>query len=261
MRRKGSVTPVWEAAFLEALAARGVASEAARIAGTGVRNAFKRRLSSPTFAAAWKAAAELYRSEQARLALGAAGEAVASRAGGGKLVAKGQTRWSRRSEERFLDELAASASIRRAAQAAGFTTQALYRRRRINPGFAEAWDEAIGQGRIRIEAYLVEAADRSFDPDRAEAAGTLPILTVPEAIQVLKLGRAGEASIRRGPADGPAGIDEEATSALRDKILDQLNRVRERDERAKREAGWSQVGDDWVPPGWVPAADVKDDGC
>ena len=49
-------TPVWESLFLHALEQCGVASEAARQAGTGVRNAFKRRKVNPAFAAVWDAA-------------------------------------------------------------------------------------------------------------------------------------------------------------------------------------------------------------
>lgn len=49
------------------------------------------------------------------------------------------------------------------------------------------------------------------------------------------------------------GYSQEDVAALRDKIIDKLERVRERDERDRLEKGWTQDGEDWVPPGWVKA--------
>ena len=40
-------------------------------------------------------------------------------------------------------------------------------------------------------------------------------------------------------------------AALRKRILDKLERVRERDSRQKIEEGWEQDGEHWIPPGWV----------
>lgn len=89
------MVPAWEAAFLKALERCGVASEAAEVARIGVRNAFKRRKSNPTFAAAWEAAVALHQSEvgrQAMSAVAASGLATNEGPDGAQLVAAGQSR-------------------------------------------------------------------------------------------------------------------------------------------------------------------------
>lgn len=261
-----SKAPTWEKAFLQALAATGIAGQAAAAAGIGVRTASKRRETNPTFAAAWESAADLYRSEAARRAMSAAGELV--RHGGGKLVRAGQTRWSKRGEEAFLTELAVTGNVKRAAAAAGFTPSCLYARRRKDRRFAEAWDAAVADARARIEAFLVEAADRTFDPASVADALDIPKMTIAEAIKVLQLaqGKCGRpsggaaAGAERGWIGDPAWgtpEDEAEMAQVREGILGKLERLRERDEREKLEAGWTKHGDHWVPPGFAPVVDVK----
>lgn len=58
-------------------------------------------------------------------------------------------RWSQEAEARFLGELAATANVRAAAAAAGFSTTAIYKRRAAWPGFSAAWDAALDQGYAR----------------------------------------------------------------------------------------------------------------
>jgi hypothetical protein len=58
-------------------------------------------------------------------------------------------RWSQEAEARFLGELAATANVRAAAAAAGFSTTAIYKRRTAWPGFGAAGDAALDQGYAR----------------------------------------------------------------------------------------------------------------
>ena len=237
--RSNRAPPVWEQPFLKQLERCGVASEAARVAGTGVRNAFKRRKANPTFAAAWDAAVALHRSEAGRRAMRAVtaeGWAFNSGPDGGKVVAAGQSRWSKQSEEAFLVELTVSANVRLAAKAAGFSTVAVYKRRLRDKHFAAAWDAAIETGKARVQAYLVEAATRTFDPDELPIGDEreIPKVSIGEAINIAKLKSAGP----------PPGAwdeeppDEDYLKEVRERILEKLQRLRERDLSEYGEAGW-----------------------
>ncbi len=258
----------WEAAFLKALAATGIAKAAAAAAGIGVRAAYRRKQGHPTFAAAWAVAAELHRSEAARRAIGAAGQLVIDRRDGGKAVRAGQSRWSKRGEEVFLTELSVTANVLRAAAAAGFTASGLYARRRKDPAFAEAWDAAVSAGRARLELFLIEAADRTFEPHSVNDEAAIPKMTIAEVIKTLQLaqGKSGRPAARSettghgwigDPDWGTPEEEEQRTTELREGILEKLERIRQREEGEKLAKGWTRHGEDWVPPGFAPVVDCK----
>ncbi len=188
---------------------------------------------------------------------GAGGEVVArTTAFGVKLIRTGATRWSAGAEERFLVELSASASIRRAAAAAGFSQAAIYRRRLKQSVFAAAWDAAIETGKARVEALLVEAATHSFDPDSLPISDDQPRISVAEAISISKRAATGAKSAGKAKFDWgeeAAQMHEDEVAALREKIMGKLERVRERDDREKLAAGWARDEEHecWVPPQWV----------
>lgn len=242
----------------KALERCGVASEAAELAGTGVRNAFKRRKANPTFAAAWDAAVALHRAALGRQAMSAvAAEGLAFNDGpdGGKLVAAGQSRWSKRAEEAFLTELTVSGNVRRAAAAAGFSTAAVYKRRLKDRHFVAAWDAAVETGKVRVQAYLIEAATRTFDPDALPIGDEREMdrVSISEAINIAKL--KGAPASREQEEE----YDEDHLKGVRERILYKLQRLRERDERELGEAGWTEWplpprpggeegGTVWLPP-------------
>jgi hypothetical protein len=248
--------PAWETPFLKALENSGVASGAAAVAGTGVRNAFKRRKSNPTFAAAWDAAVALHRSEvgrQAMSAVAASGIAYSEGRGGAKLIAAGQSRWSKRSEEAFLVELTATGSVRLAAKAAGFSTTTIYKRRMKDQPFMAACDAALEAGKARVQSYLVEAATRTFDPDELPSAEDdhIPKVSIGEAISIAKLpprdgrfaaGSGGSSVGRDGRTYDETGFDttpitREEWDEARQNIFNRLTRLRERTEADERETG------------------------
>ena len=283
-------SPAWEQPFLEALAATGNARLSAARAGVDHTTAYQRRLKCPQFAEAWAQTMEgragaAVRAESASDAavpgprFGELVERVSANHGP-QIVRTGIGRWSKRAEQTFLTELAACANLRLACAAAGFSTQAMYKRRAKDRRFAEAWDAAIAMGRTRIEAYLVEAADRTFDPHGVADGVDLPKMTIAEAIKVVQLGQAQARSGRggRGEPSGRGWIgpeswddpdDEEAVAQARENIINRLQRIRERDEEEKLAAGWTRVpmpgadGNDpheewaWVPPGYAQAADAR----
>ena len=184
-------------------------------------------------------------------------------AGGGNLVLVGPTgvrlgrgaasRWSKPAEERFLEELTASANVARAAAAAGFSAAAIYKRKLRDQHFASGWDAAIAVGRSRLEAHLMVAAERSFDPEGLPVAEGAPQVSVTEAIAILKHKPAAAASTSEWECDNEFGMSKQQGEELREKIIDKLERVRERDNCDKLEKGWTRDGENWIPPGWVRA--------
>jgi len=147
--------------------------------------------------------------------------------GGGKdgpqLIESGGARWTEEAEAVFLDCLAASCNVGRSARQAGFSTAAVYKRRRSDPGFAARWQAAIAQGYARIETLLVKNAvdfleGRAPDPDTP-----IPVMSVGDAIAILKLHRAaatGAAAKYPGWRGRPRSLDE-----VRDSILRKLSAI------------------------------------
>ncbi|MCY7280166.1 MAG: hypothetical protein LH610_04590 [Sphingomonas bacterium] len=92
---------------------------------------------------------------------------------GPQRVASTGARWTDEAEALFLDHLAASCNVTASAASAGFSKEALYRRRRTDPDFADRWQAALEQGYVRLEMMLLHGATGRADPaadpaDRAE---------------------------------------------------------------------------------------------
>lgn len=123
---------------------------------------------------------------------GKAGRVVRQARAGGKaqVIRTDGKRWSQAAERAFLEELAATANVRAAAEAAGFSTTAIYRRRMRWPGFAAAWQACLEQGYARIEMQLLELATDSLRSEPVTGAAAGKAMTVAEALNLLKLHRA-----------------------------------------------------------------------
>lgn len=157
-------------------------------------------------------------------------------------VIRATGRWSQEAEARFLGELAATANVRAAAAAAGFSTTAIYRRRGQWPGFRAAWDAALDQGYARIEALLIAGACDALSGVEAGAGDGPPVtgvgdgpplaapMTVDQAMNLLKLHRASA----RGGA--PQRYDARAKPAdaatVRASILRKVAAIERADARA-----------------------------
>ena len=206
--------PAWEACFLAALERTGSVVAAARAAGVTARGAQKRRLKAATFAAAWGSALRAFRLARSAALLAAevaAGSRIAGTFGGvaAPRLERPGVPLGEDAIERFLDMLAGSANVRRAAAAAGASPQGFYARRRRDEGFREAWDAALDSGRARLEALLLARAIRRFDPeeetasddgidgDRALLSDASP-MSVDEAMRLLAMGRGKPAGQGRG---------------------------------------------------------------
>ena len=125
-------------------------------------------------------------------------------------------RWTDAAETIFLDALAASCNVSWAAALCGFSTEALYARRRRDPAFAAKWQAALVQGYVRLETALVAAALATIEGRAPDPHFPIPPMTVADVIAVLKLHRAavhGEGN-RPGWRGRPRSLDEVKQSIL-----------------------------------------------
>ena len=182
------------AAFLRELARTGNAREAARRLGAHRARFTRRRAKHPGFAAQWDAALALAHaalaSPPARETAPAALEPHIVRTASGRLQLRRPPAKSigHAARQRFLLALSATANIRLAARAAGFSHASFYARRRADPVFAREWRDALAQGYDRLEHALL-AGFAPGEPDewsRNEPAA-IPPMTAGQALQLLYL--------------------------------------------------------------------------
>jgi hypothetical protein len=132
---------------------------------------------------------------------GPAGRRVrASGKDGPQIIHSAGARWTDEAESLFLDTLAATNNVRVAAEAAGFSREAIYARARRDPEFAEkkAHARAIGCGRIEDGLYL--AADHVLSGKPVPPDCPWPNMSVQEAIAIARLNRPAQAGEGRRPA-------------------------------------------------------------
>ena len=153
-------------------------------------------------------------------------------------------RWSDEAEELFLDHLAATANVTASARACGFTTEALYCRRRKDSAFLQRWDVALAQGYAHMEALLVQRAIEAlegFAPD-PDTPIIIRDMTVKDALILLGHHRR---TIEGGPRSRrdwarPKSLDEVRESILRK--LEAIDRAHRAEQSAQAEAEADALG-------------------
>ncbi|WP_353205446.1 hypothetical protein [Sphingomonas sp.] len=192
------------AAFLKALRQIGNVREAARQVGAHRAKFTKRRVKHPAFAAEWDMALAIAHAAlhalkrtgakprlRTRTAASATEPKILRTASGRLQVRRTSAgRLTRAAEQAFLAALSATANVRLAAAAAGFSHSAFYARRRQNPAFAREMRMALEMGYERIEAAVLEAglADSYRDDAwRHNDPPPVPPLSFDQAMQVLQL--------------------------------------------------------------------------
>ena len=143
---------------------------------------------------------------------------------GPQIVEKKGPRWSDGDETAFLDHLAATCNVTLAAAAVGFTTQALYARRRRDAGFMKRWDAALAQGYSHLEGLLIRRAIEvfgDFAPD-PEQATRIPEMTVKEALILLGHHRR---NVEGGPRSRRQWARPRTLDEVRDSILRKLEAI------------------------------------
>lgn len=145
-----------------------------------------------------------------------------SKRAGAQLVKAGPGRWSGRAEGVFLRALAHSGCVTAAAGACGFSTTALYNRKRNYADFAERWGAAEAVARERLPGLLTAAAIAGLDPEIEDAS--LPPVDVDQAIRICaRWGGGGSAA---APAFVPPPIEE-----VRARILARLDAIEAHEAR------------------------------
>lgn len=174
-------------------------------------------------------------------------------AGGTDLVRAGEGQWTPEAEATFFAWLGAGWGVRRAAQEAGFSTAALYERRRLHPDFAARWAQAKSDALERNDLLMIDSIQWTLDPEAVEAAEALPRPTISEAIRIQRLYRppAGARAVREAGPQPPR----RDVNVLIDLIRTRLEEMEQEQAQEKIDAGW--VRDEtgyWIPPGWVRKA-------
>jgi hypothetical protein len=107
-------------------------------------------------------------------------------------------RMTRAAELVFLEALSATANVRLAAAAAGFSHSAFYYRKRRSPAFAAEMSEALLIGYERVEGALFQSVDLMTGPLQGETRDDwlervrdcpLPPMSVDQAVQLLAMHR------------------------------------------------------------------------
>lgn len=273
--------PEWVQPFLVALGSCGNVTRSAKLAGVDVTGVYNRRLRYPHFKAACQ---QVIATREARAAgvgpstgsgqggvadeetpsplplramvpLPTEGRGEELKVSGAGVRRVAASRWSKGAEDRFLGELTVNANVARAAAAAGFSAAAIYKRKLRDRHFSDGWEAAIAVGRSRLETYLIVAAERSFDPEGLPVAEGAPKVSVSEAISILKHKPAAAAAGSGFPTyqEEADALSENEMAAIHERIIGKLKRVKAREDRERAEEGWTQDGENWVPPGWVKA--------
>ena len=179
--------------------------------------------------------------------------------GGRQLKRAGHDKWSARKEQMFFDELAATANVKRAAKAAGVSPNAVYARRLRDARFKAKWAAVLETGRASIEMHLVEAANRTFEPEEIDSGEVMPNVSVAEAIRITQGPGAKKAEAAADPYDDPDYDHDGFMDSIREGLVQKLQRMRRRDRPELLARGWSydESWDTEIPPGWAKTAEWR----
>ena len=159
---------------------------------------------------------------------------------GTQLVRAAEGRWNQATEEDFLAALARTGCVLAAADAIGFSTNALYMRRENYPDFAERWERAKALSRERVPDLLHAASIAALDP---EVEGRdLPPVNVDQAIRISKMNRPPPG--RRGGIRPRIATNAEVEEALRKALKAFRTRVR----ACQLDEGWSRTASGQLIP-------------
>jgi hypothetical protein len=111
-------------------------------------------------------------------------------------------------------------------------------------------------GRAAIEMKLVEAANRTFEPEELDTADVEPKVSVTEAIRIVQI-HGSKKQEPPDPYDDPDYSYEDEMAGIREGLVQKLQALRRRDRPGLIAQGWSydEEYDHDIPPGWVRAGD------
>lgn len=147
-------------------------------------------------------------------------------AGGAKpRMRKGSKRdWTRTKEQAFVETLAETCNLTRAAEAAGVSTSSARERRKTNAAFRASCAEAIASGYERLELAVLERSLNGSEKIVIRKDGSEErIREYPNAVALtlLRMHRETAAEVMEEPAE--ADLEE-----LRQRLFDKLQRLQKR---------------------------------
>jgi hypothetical protein len=135
--------------------------------------------------------------------------------------------------ETFFATLADTCNVVRSAKAAGFTANWAYRRRKTDAAFRNGWAAAVREGYAKLELVLLERAMKGTPRLVRTAKGSDRVMReYSTALAVALLRRHAETADCAAEAPG-----EDELSEVRERILEKLQRLRERDALDGRSGG------------------------
>ena len=142
-----------------------------------------------------------------------------------KLREPGKSDISATQIEIFFATLTETCNVVRSAKAAGFSANWAYRKRKRDAGFRNGWAEAVREGYARLELVLLERAIKGTPRLVRTSKGSDRIMReYSTALAVALLKRHAET------ADSASyQPEQEELAEIRERILERLERVRERD--------------------------------
>lgn len=131
--------------------------------------------------------------------------------------------------ETFFLTLTETCNVARSAKAAGFSANWAYRKRKTDAAFRNGWAAAVREGYARLEIVLLERAIKGTPKLVRTARGTdrtMREYSNPLAIALLR---------RHAETADSAAFEpgEDEMREVRERILEKLQRLKERDEAAK----------------------------
>lgn len=134
--------------------------------------------------------------------------------------------WTKAKAEKFIEVLADSCNVSLAARAVGRSIGNVYIQRNKDATFRAAWDQALAIGYARLEMMMLERALHGVEKVVTLKNSESKIMREYNdrvALSLLRLHRESVAAIHDAPA-------EEDYQEACERIIDRLQRLRERDE-------------------------------
>jgi hypothetical protein len=154
--------------------------------------------------------------------------------------------WTARSEDRFLQVLAATCNVKAGYVEAGKSKGSAYSHRRRWPAFARRWEEAEKMGSLRVELALVEHSGNPFSTLGQPPLAAMPAMRADDMMISLWMHQYRTARLGRPPGRRPRDVDfGEACRRIlkcveaveRGQSLSEAVKARDRREFARRRSG------------------------
>lgn len=134
--------------------------------------------------------------------------------------------WTAARQRAFLEALSECCNVKLAARKAGVSTSQAYVRRSKDATFRAGWDRALATGYAQLEMMLLERALHGVEKTVIARDGTKTVMREYSDRVALALLRMH----RENAAFGDESVEDHEWQEARERIVERLQRLRERDE-------------------------------